>query len=664
VTAHEVYHAIQVAYDRFENLSLLELFSTWAEERVYDDYNLHYDSLRLFFRQPQRGLFLQFYTNVPWAIYLTEQFGDAIMRRTLLECALVAGSNPRGAFDAALIALTGRTFLSTFVEFGTFNYFVGTRDDGSHYSEGANYYPTTVERRSLCYPEPLFISIHPPAELGANYVLLDGDGHSDPLQLKIYPEYLASTMITMTRFKGATRVTTTSFYPQISTPVDSILIADWGDCDSVLVVYQVDTGSGSNSFAFEARHASAAPPTGDWVLVLDRDGCRAPFDGTGDEFADRDGEELPFVTALQKIGANVVASDSLPASFDRCRGVFLIGGFDGGGVNLSTAELSALGAFLDAGGDVYVEGSRLGEFMDPSLGAGDPTEQAFWSRFGCSFVSGSPSGNVSAWETIGNAFIGAHAFTYDTGPPDSYVGRLVPGSASFLCRDGNGNVRATAWRVAGTSTRIMSTVLLGGSTGVSGSTREAFLNDVMVLFATDLATLSVRRARISVDGRDVFIEGTLEHYDGERLRCERETEAGRADVALALFSSGGEWRFTVRDRMDADAARYRLIDADAGRVIWQESVEARAPAFALRLVSVYPTPARDDVRLLVESDVDAGATVAIYDAVGRRVREERVSLRRGSNVLYLRDLPERSGVYFVRVAAGERRVHGRLLVIR
>jgi hypothetical protein len=358
-----------------------------------------------------------------------------------------------------------------------------------------------------------------------------------------------------------------------------------------------------------------------------------------------------------------VASDSLLASLHQCRGAFVVGGFDGGGVNLSTAELVALNAFMLTGGDVYVESSRLGEFMDPSLGAGDATEQAFWSSFGCSFIPGSPSGNVGTWETTGNGVIGEYAFAYDPGPPDAFVGRLVAGSASSLARDGGGGVRATAW-TTGSSSRIMSTVLLGGSTGVGGSTREAFVGDVMTLFTTSLAVLSVVRARVSVDDRDVLIEGFLEHYDAQRLRLERESEAGRSDVALEVARAGGEWRFTARDHMDANVARYCLIDVDAGRVLWEERVTAAAPALALRLVSVFPSPARDDVRLVVESGHDAKAEVGLYDLRGRRVRKESALLRRGSNVLYLRDLPAASGVYFVRIAAGGRYARGRLLVLR
>src|SRR5262249_35963586 len=129
VTAHEVYHTIQFVYDRYESPSLLEMFSTWVQDRTYPDANVHWPTTRLFFRQPQRGLFLQTYTNVPWAFYLTQKYGDSIMKNTLVQCANTPGPDPRGAFDAALAGY-GSNFLDNFIDFGTFNYWVGGRDDG------------------------------------------------------------------------------------------------------------------------------------------------------------------------------------------------------------------------------------------------------------------------------------------------------------------------------------------------------------------------------------------------------------------------------------------------------------------------------------------------------------------------------------------------------
>jgi hypothetical protein len=669
VTAHEVYHTIQFVYDRNESTNLLEMFSTWVQERVYDQYNFHIPTLNLFFRSPQRGLFAQFntYKNVAWAIYLTEKYGDGIMKETLVQCAATGGPNPREAFDAALANVAGTNFRDEFINFGTFNYFVGARDDGAHYSEGSQYYTTVVEHRSLCYPETLSVSIHPPEPLGSNYVLLDGDGHSGPLMLHIFPDYLGSTMLTMTRFKGATRTRSTSFYPLFSTPLDSIPITDWAQCDSVLLVYQVDESVGAeNSFAYSARHTPGAVPPGPWLLVLDRDGCRAPFDGVSDQFQDRDGEETPFSEALRSMGATVLVEDALPADLSSCRGIFIVGGFDANGVHIQDADLARLSAFMDGGGDVYVEGSRLGEYMDPSLGAGNPTQQAFWTRFSCSFTPGLPTGNLSSWNTAGNPFMGTHQFTYDWNAPNDYVGKLTPlGNAAYLARDGGNHVRATAVRAAGgSSTRVMSTFLLGGSIGVSGSTRESFLNDVLTMFDTNVAALAVSRANVTVRERDVTIAGVLEHFDERALAMVRTDAQGRHDVALQIIQVGGEWRFSAHDQLVTPSATYQLVDVENDRALWEERVSERTPGYALRLTAIYPNPTRDNVRVALDSPTDARATLAVYDVAGRVVARENATLNRGSNVLFLHSLPLTSGVYFVHIDAPTGSVRGRLLVIR
>ncbi len=663
VAAHEFYHVIQVGYSapppqgvpyHDENVSMLEMLSTWAEERVYD-YHLNHATLQLFFRWPWRGLFTQFYTNSPWAVFLSERHGDAILRDALVHGAAGAGPNPREAFDAALVATAGTTFLEEFIEFGTFNYFTGGRDDGAHYSQGVTYREVTCEKRSDCYPFPLHMSGQPPAELGANYYFFDGDGHSDALQLRVAPDPFATSMVTVMRFQGEARTTATTSYPP-SSPEDTITILDWGECDSVLVVYQVSQGASSNLFGLAARLEPRPVPAGVWVLVLDRDGCRAPFDGVGDEFAARDGEEVPIAQALRENGATVVVSDTIPASFGGCVGVFVVGGFDGAEVTLSAEMLQALMAFIDAGGDMYVEGSRLGEL----LSTGDSVQQAFWSRFAVGFVPGAAAGNLSSWRTMGLA--GDHTFDYDPGDPDSLVGVLVPGAAVALIEDGAGVVRATASEI-GPSALVMSTVLLGGSTGVAGSTQAGYMRDIIALFDVDVTPVSVASAELSIDGHDVAIEGVLTNYDGEALSLSRIDAAGVAPVTLSLDSISGEPRFSARDHMLEDTAVYRLTDDTHTRVLWEESASVNVPAFALRLDRIYPNPARDAAHLVVESAGDARASVTIYDVAGRRVAAESTSLTRGTNVVVV-NTPLSSGQYFVRVETGPNRVSGRFVVIR
>jgi hypothetical protein len=435
----------------------------------------------------------------------------------------------------------------------------------------------------------------------------------------------------------------------------------------VLIVCQINTGSSSNSFAYSAAHRRAPRPAGDWLLVYDRDACRRPFNGFQDEFDIRDGEDHPVAQALRGLGGTVVVEEVLPADLSNCAGIFVVGGFDENGVNIDDEDLGRLTAYMDNGGDMYVEGSRLGEFMDPSLGAGNAAQQAFWLRFSCTFTPGVQIGNLNGWNTFGNAFLGLHQFSYDTGKPDEYVGELTPnGNAGFLARDTGGKVRATAVRAhSGASTRVMSTLVLGGSTGVGGATRDAFLGDVLTLFGTNVAALAVARATVSVHDRDVTIDGVLEHYDERALSLVRADADGLHDVLLTIEQTGGEWRFRARDRLATESAVYRLLDTENdGRVLWEERVSERTPDYRLRLAGIYPNPARDMVRLAVDAPSDAGATLSVYDVAGRLVSREPATLRRGSNTLFIRSLPAASGVYFVHISAPAGSVRGRLLVIR
>jgi hypothetical protein len=162
---------------------------------------------------------------------------------------------------------------------------------------------------------------------------------------------------------------------------------------------------------------------------------------------------------------------------------------------------------------------------------------------------------------------------------------------------------------------------------------------------------------------DVRITGALEHYDGEQLEMVRAAPEGNARIELTVTPSSRDARFSASDRLPGDTATYRLVDVTHQRVLWEQSVRARVPAYSLALVSVFPNPARDDVRLLVDSASDHAATVRVYDVAGRRVDEQPALLRRGTNTLFLRT-PRGSGHYYVRIDAGDRHVTGRFSVIR
>ena len=487
VTAHEVYHVVQVGYDRMESLSALELFSTWFEERAFDQYNIHYIWFLQFFRNPGRGLFDQSYTNLPWALFLTQRYGDSVMRETLERCGQTPGPNPRGAFDDALQSEFGTNLLDEFIEFGTWNYFTSLRDDGAHYEEGAAYPAMRAQRRSDCYPFGPVVTNRPMGELGSNYFFFDGDEHDGALWVRVEPESIATSVLTVTEFRGTARERTTTRYA-VGSPPDSFRVDHWKGCDSLLVVYQIDRGlPAGNLVVVSARYEPAAAGAQPWILVFDRDGCRSPFDGEGDDFTARDGEEGPIVAALSGAGESVVVSDALVADLSGCDAVFVVGGFGDDGVTLSPGDLATLSQYMDAGGDVYLESPRLGAWVDSTLALGDTTLSAFWSRFGCEFVAGEDSANVASWETLADGPLGTHAFSYDAGEPDRRVGLLENEQATALIYDDKGGVRATLRRV-GSSSRVVNTVLLGGSVGRFGSSREAFLADVLGAFRDGVGT--------------------------------------------------------------------------------------------------------------------------------------------------------------------------------
>jgi hypothetical protein len=476
VTAHEVYHVVQLGYDREESIHLLEMLSTWIEERVYDQYNLYYVYLLQFFRRPERGLFTQFYTNVPWMIFLTERYGDGFVADMCFRFGQTPGPNPRGAFDGALQQMVGTNFVDEFIEFGAWNWYTGGRDDGAHYSEGADY-PMLRMRRGDCYP---FTDERLVGEVAASYFFFDGDSHDGALRVRIEPEPEAISYLTVMKFRGTELERTTVRYDTGASP-DSFVVDPWPECDSLLVIYQLDRGLPVDTVRVSARYEYDPPPAAPWVLVFDRDGCRNPFDGADDEFTYRDGEEGPIAQTLRDAGRTVVVSDSLLSLFG-CGAVFVVGGFGEDGVTLSPSDMATLTSYADAGGDIYLESTRLGAWVDSALTRGDPVLPAFWSLFGSEFLADSVE--VSSWATVSDALAHPYAFTYDTGEPSTGAGVLQTHASRALASDDDGRVRATSHRV-GESVRVVNTLLLGGSTGQLGSTRVGFISDILTLMESD-----------------------------------------------------------------------------------------------------------------------------------------------------------------------------------
>jgi hypothetical protein len=384
---------------------------------------------------------------------------------------------------------------------------------------------------------------------------------------------LATAYLTVIRFHGGTRERVVTRYDPGAAP-DSFVVDDWPHCDSLLAIYQIDRGvAEGNNITVSARYEHEPAPATPWTLVLDRDGCRNPFDGEDDEFSRRDGEEAPVAAALFDAHANPFVSDEIPADLSRCRAVFVVGGFGDDGVTLSRDDMATLSRYMEDGGDIYLESTRLGAWVDSSLAKGEHDLPAFWSLFGSTFQAGRDTLNVASWRSEGTPR--SHQFGYDRGEPDYRVGSLQPFAATPLIIDDRNLVRATV-RVEGESVRIVSTVLLGASTGISGSTREAFLADVLALFdegpVTPPAPATLRLTSVFPNpARDVAelsidapVDGpaSIVVYDvaGRRILESRTTlVAGSNAVRLPTPQASGVYFLTVESGAGRAHGRFLVI---------------------------------------------------------------------------------------------------------
>lgn len=677
-TAHEFFHTVQIGYDRDENISFLELLSVWCEDRVYDEINAYRRHLPKFFSSPHRALFGYTYSNVVWAFYLTENYGDGVLRDILEACGAVGGNNMVQSTGDVLAGF-GTDMMSEVCTFHGWNFFTGVRDDGRHYEEGADFPLVFIEQTVDCLPAGgLTNSTHKVGTMGCNYFEIRGDHYTDSLRLDIVPEYYASSILASMRFTGDGFETDRTDYAQFTISPPPVMDASWQETDSLLLLYTIESSAQSgNSFGMSASHAAAPPPAQPYVLVLDRDGCRRPFDGINDDFSPAAGEDFPYAAALAADSILFALTDSIPAALSYCEAIVIVGGYNAAGPLFSTAELETLTAYMDRGGDIYLESNRLGEWMDPLQGEPAPAEEAFWSCFGCNYVRGDTmtTGNVSSWHTEENSSLGAFAYAYDAGgDPDNFVGELVPTLAETLAVDQSGRVRATVMKGANDSYRIHSTVLLGGSTPLNPeSSRGRFLFRIFELLESSVPALAVTFLDVRVDNDRILFDGRIEGYNGEPLSLLRlgavERDAG-VPVPLVIGTEGASVSIHAVDSPPpGNAYTYRLYAGSGAyeRILWQG--EAGVIGVPLSIQAISPNPSSGAFRMFVTAPRPEPALLRIYDVGGRLVFREARRLHAGDNEIAFdgRDLHGRrlsSGVYFVRLDGSGRSFHKKLVIVR
>jgi hypothetical protein len=145
----------------------MEMSAVWMEEKLYDHINDYYSYLSEFFNRPLSSI-QQFrsvldqhpYASVVFPIFLSERYGDGIIKSIWDHCGDVGGPtffpSVQNAIDSA--SASAEDFGTEFREFVLWNFFTGDRADNAPddigYSEKA-FYPTIPDDRMdnhISYP--------------------------------------------------------------------------------------------------------------------------------------------------------------------------------------------------------------------------------------------------------------------------------------------------------------------------------------------------------------------------------------------------------------------------------------------------------------------------------------------------------------------------------
>ncbi len=179
--AHELFHAIQFAYDVNEDIYWLEQSAVWMEEQVFDDVNDYYNYLSTFtgfLSQPWLSLDTRNgqheFAGILWPLYLSEKYDPSIIR-SIWE--LAESVQSLDAFDQALQARSS-SLEEDFQEFTIWNVFTAARSDPTRYYEEGAAFPLAEPVDSLdTFPVmgPDIPSGRLPSHLGTNYVMFTPD---------------------------------------------------------------------------------------------------------------------------------------------------------------------------------------------------------------------------------------------------------------------------------------------------------------------------------------------------------------------------------------------------------------------------------------------------------------------------------------------------------
>lgn len=182
-SAHEFFHAVQLAYSGNVGGWYMENCSTWMEDMIWDDINDNYAYIYYFLYYPHyplttaNGAFE--YGAFLWPMYLYESMGHEFIRQTWV----YAISMPAMQALDQVCANYGTSFGEQYDIFSLWNYLTNYRDDGNHYEEGGFYSLARTMRMHTSYPVENMSSASRPTSPACNYIQFVNNGQSGNLQI-------------------------------------------------------------------------------------------------------------------------------------------------------------------------------------------------------------------------------------------------------------------------------------------------------------------------------------------------------------------------------------------------------------------------------------------------------------------------------------------------
>jgi len=174
--AHEFNHACQLGHVlNADDVWYMECSAVWTEDQVYDALNDYYQFLPYYLGHPYRSLEYRgtaMYGAAVWNFFLAERLGRDIVSSVWSE--MEEGGGAVAALQTELDAL-GTSLADEFAEFAVWNWYIGSRDDGAHYEEGAAWSDVSETWSTASYPvvdAELSLELRPD-HLGANYLVFE-----------------------------------------------------------------------------------------------------------------------------------------------------------------------------------------------------------------------------------------------------------------------------------------------------------------------------------------------------------------------------------------------------------------------------------------------------------------------------------------------------------